>query len=599
MKRRLLTALLFLFVAAQLFAQLANPALVDSFKLKIAKAKTTEDKIDQMASLSMILVNTNQAEADRYGALMVQEAEISRQRTLIAKAHYYNGLRYSFLSVNKEFIQKSLASYNQSLNVAKENKLDKETVDALLGLADVTTRIPDLDKALSYTNQAFSVASSMKNDSLQVSCYMSFGNVYNRKKERLLALRNYLQGLRIAEEIKNHNYLRSCYSSLANFYAGLKEYDKAIDFAQKALDELYATTAENKNYQRVMDLNGLGNLYVLKKNFEMSVHYFETAIKLADSLHYEPLKMPGYNGLLNQYLEANQPQKALEFFNTRSDLKAFIRNFGFGHIVDHAYGVIYTKLGKFDSAKIYFENAEPSFEAKTNPSTRIGFYTQYGELYDKSGNLPKAIEYYVKAKTLADGINNLEWQQDVSKGLDSLYAKAGDFQQSRLYGNLYYSYKDSLQKLGEQKDLMQTELADEQQRLERQKKEELAALERRHNIQYMGMAIGIAVVFVLLVAMGIFRVSVGTIKVMGFFSFILLFEFIILIADTKIHHLTHGEPLPILGIKIVLIAMLLPLHHWLEHKVVSYLASRRLIVPSGKSLWQTIKGRKLHREDAH
>jgi hypothetical protein len=47
------------------------------------------------------------------------------------------------------------------------------------------------------------------------------------------------------------------------------------------------------------------------------------------------------------------------------------------------------------------------------------------------------------------------------------------------------------------------------------------------------------------------------------------------LADKQIHHMTHGDPLQILLIKIVLIALLLPLHHWLEHKVIHYLMRHR------------------------
>lgn len=596
--RRLLTSFLVLFSFVAGAQQ--NLAVADSFKLKISRAKTPEDKIDAIAQLAMVLMNTNVAESDKYGAMMVKEAEISRKRNLMAKSHYYNGLRYSFLSMNKDYVQKSIDSYNASLEIAKANKLDKETIEALLGLAAISLKVPEMEKSLNYTTQAFAIASAIKNDSLQVSCYVTYGDVYGRKKERLLSLRNYLQGLRIAEETKHHNSLRSCYSSLSGFYAGIKEYDKAIDFAQKAFDELPFITAENKNYLRVVDLNGLGHLYRQKKNFEMAVHYFEESIQLADSLNYHPLKMPGYSGLLNQYLESNQPQKALEFFNTRTDLKQFINNMGFGHVVDGGYGVIYTNLHKPDSALAYFAKAAKGYETKTTPATRLIFYTQYGDAYKEKGNLSKAISYYRHANLLADTINNLEWQQETAQELDSLYAMTGNFEQARHYGNLYHLYKDSLQKLGEQKDLMQAEIADEQQRQERIRKEELAALEHKHTVQYTGISIAIGLIFILLVAMGIFRVSETTIKVMGFFSFILFFEFIILLADTKIHHWTHGEPLPILGIKIVLIAMLLPLHHWLEHKVVSYLASRRLIIPSGRSIWHSfVQQKKPSKENLH
>lgn len=64
---------------------------------------------------------------------------------------------------------------------------------------------------------------------------------------------------------------------------------------------------------------------------------------------------------------------------------------------------------------------------------------------------------------------------------------------------------------------------------------------------------------------------------LGFFSFIFLFEFIILLADNSIHHWTHGEPWKILLIKIFLIAFLLPFHHWIEKRVVDYLLNHRLI----------------------
>jgi len=565
-----------------------NPAVVDSMKIKLSKAKTQEEKIEILGYLATTLMNTSIAEADKYGILLNREAEMSRDRKLMVKALLINGQRYSFFGQNKEFIQKSIEYYNKGLSLARENKLDKQIVEALLLLSSVYGNISELEKSLNYTTQAFSLASTLKNDSLSAEVYNSYGRVYQRKKERILALRNFLTAQRIGEEIKNNGLLRNCYSNLSGFYAGIKEYDKAIDFTKKSMDQLEFVDLENKNYLRVIDLYSIGNLYVAKKDFEMSTHYYEQSIKLADSLNYQPLKMPGYNGLLNQFLQAKQPQKALEFFNNRPDLKQFINNFGFSHIIDNAYGVIYTEMEKFDSAQYYFLKAEPGFEKTSTPASKLGFYIQYADFYNKSGNTVAAIEYYTKAKSLADAIANLEWQEIISKELDSIYLKTGDYKQSHYYNGLYHQYKDSLQKLGEEKDLLQMELDDEQQRQIRIEKEKAEALRKKHNVQYMGITIGIALVFLLLILMGIFKVSETTIKIIGFFAFILLFEFIILLADAKIHHWTHGEPLPILGIKIILIAMLLPLHHWLEHRVVNYLSSRRLIVPSGKSFWKNI-----------
>jgi len=590
MKPRLLLALL-LFCCQLLMAQ-QNPAVVDSMKRELDKTKAPSDRIDLLGKLCMVLMNTSIPEADRYGLMMTREAEISRKRPLMVKAAYFNGIRYSFFRQNKQYVQKAIDYFNQGIAIARQNELDKELAEGYLHLSTVYQQVPDLEKALSYTTQAFALSQVVGYDSLMAATQLSYGNVYQAKKERLLALRYYLNALKIAEEKKLPSLLRSSYSNLTSFYADIKEYDKAIDYAKAALDELPTVKSGNERYQKVVDLIGIGNLYVAKKNFEMSVYYFEESLKLADSLHYAPLKMPAYNGLLMQYIEAKQPQKALEFFNTHTDLRQFITNFGFAHAIDDAYGVIHTQLGNYDSAAFYFARAEPRYAHQGTPGIRLNFYNHVGTYYQKSGRPEKAVEYFLRAKNIADSISNLEWQQNLSKSLDTAFAQAGDFRQSRHYGGLYAIYRDSLQKLGEQKDLLQMELADEQQRTERKRREDEEALREKHNIQYMGITIAIALVFLLLVLMGAFRVSVSTIKIMGFFAFIFLFEFIILIADNKIHHWTHGEPLPILGIKIVLIAMLLPLHHWLEHKVVHYLSSRRLIIPSTKGLLSNIIKRK-------
>jgi tetratricopeptide (TPR) repeat protein len=587
--RKLLTAVC-IYLSFICYSQ--NPAL-DSLKARLSRAATSKEKVDLLGKFARASMSTNIPEADKYAERMTLEAELSRDRKLMVKALLTQGDRFSYFVFKKDYLQKSIGYYNQALELARENELDEEVAKAYLGLSDVHASIPELDKALNYTTQAVAIATAKNNDTLLVSVYNSLGAIYQLKKERIFALRNYLTALGIAEEAKNSSLLRTCYTNLSNFYAGIKDYDKAIDFARKSMQELPKMNMPNEKILHVVDLYTMGNLYVMKKNFETSTHYYDSVISLADSIKYGPLKMAGYEGLLQQYVQANQPRKALDFLNERSDLKQFVTQFGSGYMIDGSYGIIYSKLGMYDSAKYYFEKAAPVYETSGTVPYKFGFYYQYGDFYNKSGNTVKAIEFYEKAKGFADQSANLEYQEMVVKELDSLYVKAGDYKQSRFYNGLYHQYKDSMQKLGKEKDLMKMELADEQKRQERRAIEAAAALERKHTVQYTGIAIAIAIVFVLLVAMGIFRVSETTIRIMGFFAFILLFEFIILLADTRIHSWTHGEPLPVLGIKIILIAMLLPIHHKLEHKVVSYLASRRLIIPSGKSLWSKLRMRKV------
>ena len=122
---------------------------------------------------------------------------------------------------------------------------------------------------------------------------------------------------------------------------------------------------------------------------------------------------------------------------------------------------------------------------------------------------------------------------------------------------------------------MVLELENEDQLRELAAQREETRTKRRHNIQYSAIVILIITGFVALVILGRFHVSTWLIQILGFFVFIFAFEFIILIADHSIHHLTHGEPWKILLIKIFLIGFLLPLHHFFEGKAVSFILQNK------------------------
>jgi len=131
--------------------------------------------------------------------------------------------------------------------------------------------------------------------------------------------------------------------------------------------------------------------------------------------------------------------------------------------------------------------------------------------------------------------------------------------------------------LGRERDLALLEIEDvtrqQQREAELAKEKEL----RKYNLQYMLITIVVATVFVLMIMIGMFKISAGIIRLMGFLSLIFFFEFVILILDNGIHHLTHGEPWKVWLIKIGIISFLLPMHHFLEHKLIHYLLSRHLI----------------------
>jgi len=586
--------LLFCGIALSLctIAQMPVPAVLDSFKRELSKAEAPARKIQLIGYMTRILMNVDLQQADMYGQQMIEIAEESRDRTLMVEALTINGDRYSYVAGRKDNIEKSIRYYNKALELARQNKLDKRIASIYLGLSRVHRFMPDLNKAIVFCNQADSYIDALDNDSLKAESSMETGTVFLQQGEKLPAMRKFLTALQIAERLKDRSLLRSAYGKLSDFYNDISEYDKAIDYKLRAMQQLSQIVSGQSVYNRVNDLNRIGSLYRTKQDYDMAMVYYEKALKLIDSLKYTPMKSMVYNSIFRMYIDNGQPAKALQYFNDHPELKNYLQTLNFGAFIDQTYGLIYTQLGRYDSAKYYYAKAAPFFEKDFNDYNRFDYNYQLGRMHRKAGETQKSIEYLMKAKEMADKIGGLYLQSSVAWELDSLYRQAGDYKNAMIYASLYNSYQDSLSKQNKEKEVVQLEVADEQQRMARESEEKAAAKRKRDSVQYLVITIGIAILFIGLVMLGMFRVSTRTIKMVGFFAFIMMFEFIFLVSKKSVYGYTQGEPWKDLLFMILLAAILLPLHHWLEHRVIKYLTSHNRLTSSGKGLVEKFKRNK-------
>jgi len=569
----LLTCILFISLRAA-YAQ-DNP-YTDSIKVNLQKATSSREKIICLDELSRFYLAVNRSLSDQYANEMQQIAEESRDRELIILSLLNNARRFSNYSAQVENINAARKFLQKALELAKSNHLPEYEAWTYIYLALCERENSDNDKALSYNNLALSLATNSDNDSLRVSAYISTGNTYLARNDKMLAFRNYLQALDIAEtKVKDSYDLQRdvCYA-LSSFYRSLDEWEKAKDYIYKANALTYKY---KKRYDRLNNYNKLGLIYSRSKQYDIAQTFYDKSLALADTLNFELVKVNTYSGLLNMYIAEKRPAKTLEFIRQRPEFQQFLTKAGFGYVLDQIRGMAYIDFNKLDSAEYYFAKITPYFESKANRINKYWFYDNMGTLFEKKKDYQKSLLYWKKAEAMSNEIGDLELKIDVAQRLDSLYQKNQDFKNAYIYNNRYRVYSDSLRTLATEKDLMALEVENENKRKERETLQAEADTRTRHNIQYMGITVAIACVFILLTMFGIFRVSSTTIRILGFFAFIFLFEFIILLADHQIHHWTHGEPWKIMAIKIVLISILLPLHHFLEEKVIHYLTSRKML----------------------
>src|SRR5260221_5720427 len=544
--------------------------VMDSLKRELSKAQTAADKVQFLLSLAQASLDS--AMSASYSNQAVEVAELSRDRKLMASTYLLKGKRYLNNTVLAENLDKAIVDLHRAEEIARANNLEFLLEESYRDQAIVWHNKGDDQKALSLSNQALSLAGNTENDSVRVYAYISMGQQYMYMGEKLLSFRNFLEALSVAEKSGNESLLLAVYSHLRQFYASIHDYGKAIDYGMKE----YAIDRKAWNiFRMVPDDYEMGDLFAQNKQQDLALKMYETAIALADTVHYDLLKIDPYFRIFNMYFTSKQYVKGLRYLKAHQQVITILEGLGYKSFIDQVYGMSFSEQGKFDSADYYFRRAEPDMEKKGSPSAHYDFYSAVGDDYVRRKDYVRAVSYYKKAFGVGQAIKDMNYEQTSAGLLDSVYGLLGDYQSARFYNTRYHELKDSLREMSRETDLLKLEVESDNQRRERLMREEEARLEHRHNVQYMGFTVGLVVLFIVLVMLGWFAVPAGVIRALGFLSFIFLFEFIILLADKSIQRWTHEEPWKVLVIKIGLAAILVPLHHWLEHKVIHYLSHRK------------------------
>jgi tetratricopeptide (TPR) repeat protein len=549
-------------VSAQYFEK--EKALIN----KVEKAKTDADKINALGDLAeFYYVYRDSKKADSILQKQLLLAEISNDKELIRATLFSEAIDNVNEWSNSETYKKAIVFLDKGLNYAAETGNDDFQAEAHVRKASLYRKKGDHDLALQQITLAFSDIQNTKNDSLKVMVHLEGGNIFLAKGDAVSAYKNYNSAYDVAYGIKNTPLLSKVYHHFADLYQSLNN----SELAKQSVLKSFELNKKNKND------DGLLKDYVYLGRITDQKEYVDKVLELAARLNNEQYKLQGKRMLFG-YLIAFKKDipAAFSYLYTNDDLLQSYLNMGKATYYWNI-GSLYRYANKVDSAIYYYSLVEPEMKQSFDINVRKSLMKGLADCYLSIGNNPKAIEYYTQAFSIARQQNDYNSLSATSAALSSLYSNSGNYKSAYEYSIQYNNFKDTLNNLAAQRDVVMLEVEREKKRHEKDLADADAHALRVRNLQYMGISIAIAVVLTLLVLTGMFPISTTVVKMSGFVAFICLFEFIILLIDNWLHHLAHGEPLKIWLAKIVIIGILLPLHHYIEHVVVHFLASKRLM----------------------
>ncbi len=503
---------------------------------------------------------------------IIAEAEAGRNRQLMCMA--YNNVAETYIAYSSlnGSAEKAKLDGDRCLQIANEAGLDEYKAAAYILYAKYYSWHSQNQKALYYNNQALALATALGKDSLLAVAYGAIAQTWDELSNKLSRFQALLNFRDFAEKSHSRTLILRSSSRLGDFYSEIGEYEKAKD--QFSL--MVTKGKEWGFWGRVfIGIRGIAKVFVLQKNDTLALAYGNKALALADSLKMPIYKINVYVDQLNYYLNTSDPGKGLAYIKSTPAIRDFIHKLGIEYEIDKVKAYVYYTNKKYDSALYLMQKVAPNYYTKPGlNNNKYPFTILWAQILRAAGKHEEELQKLLLAKSLMDSAANLDGQKDINERLYQFYDTAGNPKLALQYYKQMNVVKDSLENLSKQKDLLTAEIGNANKRLDRQKEEEEEALRVRNNLQYMGITAAIASVFIMLVMLGVFKMSPSVIKALGFFAFIFLFEFIVLLLDEQIHDLTLGEPWKVLGIKIIIIGILLPLHHTLEHKVTHYLTNK-------------------------
>ena len=258
---------------------------------------------------------------------------------------------------------------------------------------------------------------------------------------------------------------------------------------------------------------------------------------------------------------------------------------------------------------IYMNQGDPSVTASKEASLRAGI-TKGLEYYHKClkiqeeignkngiayslnniggieldlGNVTSAWNYGLRGLEIAREIGSPKYISWNSRLLSKVAKKQGRFQEALEMYELHIQMRDSINNEKTQKATIrqQTKYEFEKAQLVKEQEEKDAArviaeeTSRRDNLQYSVILIAILVLFGGVLSLGFVKVSPRMAEGIIFFSFLILFEFLLVLADPYIDRWSGGAP----GIKLLfnagIAALIFPAHAFFESRLKGKLVKSR------------------------
>lgn len=407
------------------------------------------------------------------------------------------------------------------------------------------------------------------NDTLKLNKIIkSIGNIIETKpilnikiNQKLL-----LQARKDKNKIKEAKHLSTigyCYMAIGNKVKSTEYNLKAVDKALETNDTLSILNAKH-------NLAHSYNEEQSNKKIEIYSWIQKTSGRIKAYRLYGLSSM----NLGHTYLTIEKLDLALE--NSQKAYETFLKIKDFDYLGStlNLLGKIHNKLGNNELAESYFKMAEKEAVRLKSPRFIGSTYSNLATHYYSNNQLENATFFAKKSYNVYKNSSYYNLAMRPTKLLADIYAKT-DNDSTLKYLKIYVDIKDSVYstKAIQEIQLMTVENEMKQKELAEKKLEEDE--QNQQNLQLIFIAIGIiTLIIIFLLLSRSFITNTKLIQFFGVIGLLIVFEFLNLILHPFLGKITHHSPVLMLLAMVGIAALLVPLHHRVEHWATNKLVEK-------------------------
>ncbi|MBN4072098.1 tetratricopeptide repeat protein [Flavobacteriales bacterium AH-315-E23] len=403
-------------------------------------------------------------------------------------------------------------------------------------------------KALEYYFKALNIDKELGNKDGIAKHLGNIGIVYTSQGDYPKALEYYFKALRMNEQMGNINYVTAILGNIGNVYKNQSDYPKALEYYFRALN-MYEELDRRRGIS--ISLGNIGDIYRNQGDFPKALEYLFKALRMNQELENKSNIAAILGSIGNIYRNQGDSASA---------------------VADDSLAVVQTYYRM--ALEYYFKSMDLSEELgdKGRIALNLG---NIGSLYTKTGEFEKAEIHLQKALILSKEIGAKEYLKSQYKYLSNLYDTLNRPTLAFEAYKLYIIYRDSIDNEENTKAQTRTEMKYEYEKAELMKEQEereaarveAETLSRRDNLQYSIVLICLLVIGGVVSMLGRLSLSARAAEGLIFFSFLIFFEFILVLADPYIEGWSGGAP----GIKLLfnagIAALIFPMHAFFEARL--------------------------------